>query len=389
MSAPPKGGLIHPSSPPTQLPARDPSPLRIGLLAPPWVPIPPPRYGGTESMIDRLARGLLAAGHEVRLWTTGDATCPVPRGATFDVARRAMMGSSAIELRHTLEGYEWFVDQQCDIVHDHTLVGPFIAPATPPVITTNHGPFDNPELAAIYRHTPPTIPIIAISRNQASAAPRFGINISHVIHHGIDVEEIPEGDGRGDDRGPYLLFLGRIDPTKGVLQAIDVARTTGWRLLIAAKMTEPGEISFFEREVAPRCMDGIEYVGEVGVVEKYRLLGASTALLNPIQWPEPFGLVMIEALATGTPVIVTPHGAAPEIITDGLTGFLRTDRAALVDAVREIDRIDRTTCRTEVTRRFSTQRMVGRHVDAYRQLLAAQSHPASNHHAPGNELGAR
>ena len=389
MSAPPKGGLIHPSSPPTRLPGRHPSPLRIGLLAPPWVPIPPPRYGGTESMIDRLARGLHAAGHDVRLWTTGDATCPVPRGATFDVASRAMMGSSAIELRHTLEGYDWFVDEQCDIVHDHTLVGPFIAPATPPVITTNHGPFDNPELAAIYRHTPPTIPIIAISRNQASAASRFGINISHVIHHGIDVDEIPEGDGRGDDRGPYLLFLGRISPTKGVLQAIDVARTTGWRLLIAAKMTEPGEISFFEREVAPRCKDGIEYVGEVGVVEKYRLLGASTALLNPIQWPEPFGLVMIEALATGTPVIVTPHGAAPEIITDGLTGFLRTDRAALADAVREIDRIDRTTCRIEVTRRFSTQQMVGRHVDAYRQLLAAQSRPASNRHAPGNEGGAR
>ena len=389
MSAPPKGGLIDPRSPPTQLPARNPSPLRIGLLAPPWVPIPPPRYGGTESMIDRLARGLHAAGHEVRLWTTGDATCPVPRGATFDVASRTVMGSSAIELRHTLEGYEWFVDERCDIVHDHTLVGPFIAPATPPVITTNHGPFDNPELAAIYRYTPPTIPIIAISRNQASAAARLGINISHVIHHGIDVDEIPEGNGRGDDRGPYLLFLGRISPTKGLLQAIDVARTTGWRLLIAAKMTEPGEISFFEREVAPRCKDGIEYVGEVGAVEKYRLLGASTALLNPIQWPEPFGLVMIEALATGTPVIVTPRGAAPEIITDGLTGFLRTDRARLVDAVREIDRIDRKTCRDEVTRRFSTQQMVGRHVDAYRQLLAAQSRPASNHHAPGNERGAR
>jgi len=389
MSAPPTGGSIHPGAAPTQLPERDPTPLRIGVLAPPWVPIPPPRYGGTESMIDRLARGLHAAGHEVRLWTTGDATCPVPRGATFDVACRAMMGSSAIELRHTLEGYEWFVDQQCDIVHDHTLVGPFIAPATLPVITTNHGPFDNPELAAIYRHTPPTIPIIAISRNQASAAPRLGINISHVIHHGIDVDEIPEGDGRGDDRGPYLLFLGRINPTKGVLQAIDVARTTGWRLLIAAKMTEPDEISFFEREVAPRCKDGIEYVGEVGAIEKYRLLGASTALLNPIQWPEPFGLVMIEALATGTPVIVTPHGAAPEIITDGLTGFLCTDRTALVDAVREIDRIDRRTCRIEVARRFSTQQMVGRHVDAYRQLLSSHSHPASNHHAPGNELSAR
>jgi glycosyltransferase involved in cell wall biosynthesis len=283
------------------------------------------------------------------------------------------MGSSAIELRHTLEGYEWFADQQCDVVHDHTLVGPFLAPATLPVITTNHGPCDTPELAAIYRHTPPTIPIIAISHNQASAAPRLGINISHVIHHGIDVEEIPEGDGRGDDRGPYLLFLGRMNPTKGVLQAIDVARTTGSRLLIAAKMTEPDEIGFYEREVAPRCGDGIEYVGEVGAIEKYRLLGASTALLNPIQWPEPFGLVMIEALATGTPVVTTPRGAAPEIITDGLNGLLCPDRTALIDAVRAIDRIDRRTCRNDVARRFSTQQMVRRHVDAYRQLLASHS----------------
>jgi glycosyltransferase involved in cell wall biosynthesis len=371
------------------VPARDPSPLKIGLLAPPWVPIPPPRYGGTESMIDRLARGLHAAGHQVRLWTTGDATCPVPRGATFDVACRAMMGSSAVELRHAIEGYEWFADQQCDVVHDHTLVGPFLAPATLPVITTTHGPFDNPEVAVISRHMPPTIPIIAISRNQASAAPRLGINIAHVIHHGIDVDEVREGDGRGDDRGPYLLFLGRMSPTKGVLQAIDVARTTGSRLLIAAKMTEPDEIDFYEHEVAPRCTDGIEYVGEVGTIEKYRLLGAATALLNPIQWPEPFGLVMIEALATGTPVVTSPRGAAPEIITDGLNGFLCADAGALVDAIGKIDRIDRRACRTEVARRFSTQQMVGRHVDAYRQLLASHSPPLRTITPPGNELSDR
>jgi glycosyltransferase involved in cell wall biosynthesis len=389
MSAPPTGGSIHSSAAPTRLAARGPTSLRVGLLAPPWVPIPPPRYGGTESMIDRLARGLQRAGHEVRLWTTGDAICPVPRGATFDVACRDMMGSSAFELRHTLEGYEWLADQRCDIVHDHTLVGPFLAPATLPVITTNHGPFDSPELAAVYRHTPPTIPIIAISRNQASAAPRLGINISHVIHHGIDVDEIPEGDGRGDDRGSYLLFLGRMSPTKGVLQAIEVARTSGSRLLIAAKMTEPQEIEFFEREVAPRCADGIEYVGEVGAIEKYRLLGAAAALLSPIQWPEPFGLVMIEALATGTPVVSTPRGAAPEIITDGVTGFLRSDRAALVDAVRTIDRIDRRTCRDDVARRFSTEHMVARHVAAYRQLLASHSSPPIRSASPRNDLSAR
>jgi glycosyltransferase involved in cell wall biosynthesis len=345
-------------------------PLRIGLLAPPWVPVPPPRYGGTESVIDRLARGLQEAGHELRLWTTGDATCPVPRGSTFDVSCRGAMGSTVIELRQVIEGYEWFTEQGCDVVHDHSLVGPLLPHRSLPVITTNHGPFENPELSTIYRNTPAGVPIIAISRSQAAMARWSGIRVSHVIHHGIDVDEIAEGDGKGDDRGPYLLFLGRMSPTKGVADAIDIARATDSRLMIASKVSDPDELRYFEREIAPRCVDGIEYVGEVGGAEKYQLIGGATALLNPIRWPEPFGLVMIEALATGTPVITTPHGAAPEIVVHGKNGLVCADDAALVDAVRAVERIDRRYCRSDVARRFSTALMVRRHVDAYRQLLA-------------------
>jgi glycosyltransferase involved in cell wall biosynthesis len=343
--------------------------LRIGLLAPPWVPVPPPRYGGTESVIDRLARGLQDAGHEVRLWTTGDATCPVPRGSTFDVSCRGAIGSAVLELRQAIEGHEWFTEQGCDVVHDHSLVGPLLPHPTMPVITTNHGPFENPELATIYRHTPTTIPIIAISRSQAATARWAGVRISHVIHHGIDVDEIPEGDGGGDDQGPYLLFLGRMSPTKGVSEAIDAARATDSRLVIASKVSEPDELRYFEREIAHRCVDGIEYVGEVGGADKYRLIGGATALLNPIRWPEPFGLVMIEALAAGTPVITTPHGAAPEIVAHGENGLVCADDAALVDAIRAVERIDRRHCRRDVARRFSTALMVRRHLDAYRQLL--------------------
>jgi glycosyltransferase involved in cell wall biosynthesis len=343
--------------------------LRIGLLAPPWLPIPPPGYGGTESVIDRLARGLQDAGHEVRLWTTGEATCPVPRRSTFDVACRDSMGNAVFELRQAIEGYEWFEDERCDVVHDHSLVGPLLAHVSMPVITTNHGPFENPELATIYRHTPATIPIIAISRSQAAMARWMGIRISHVIHHGIDVDEIPEGDGRGDERGPYLLFLGRMSPTKGLSEAIDVARSTGSRLVIASKVADPEERRYFEREIAHRCVDGIEFVGEVGGIEKYRLLGGATALVNPIRWPEPFGLVMIEALATGTPVITTPHGAAPEIVSHGDNGLVCADDAALIDAVRSVERIDRHHCRRDVARRFSASLMVHRHLDAYERLL--------------------
>jgi glycosyltransferase involved in cell wall biosynthesis len=352
---------------------RSPQPLRIGLLAPPWVPVPPPAYGGTESVIDRLARGLQDAGHEVRLWTTGDATCPVPRASVFDVSCRDSMGNVVFELRHAIEGYEWFDDQRCDVVHDHSLIGPLLPHVSMPVITTNHGPFENPELATIYRHTPAAIPIIAISRSQAAMARWSGIHVSHVIHHGIDVDEIPEGDGGGDDRGPYLLFLGRMSPTKGVSDAIDTAVATDSRLLIASKVSDPEELRYFEDEIAPRCVDGIEYVGEVGGTDKYRLLGRAAALLNPIRWPEPFGLVMIEALATGTPVITTPHGAAPEIVEHGHNGLVCADGAALVDAVRTVGQIDRHHCRRDVARRFSTTLMVRRHLDAYRQLLASHA----------------
>jgi glycosyltransferase involved in cell wall biosynthesis len=357
--------------------------LRVGILASPWLPVPPIRYGGSESVVDRLTRGLAAAGHEVRLWTTGDSTCPVPRGFTFPTARTEDMGTTSIELRHTLEGYEWFAEEGCDVIHDHTLVGPFLGTATAPVITTNHGPFDDPELAVLFSRLPHTIPIIAISQNQASIAPRLGISVAHVIHHGIDVIEVPEGDGRGDAHGPYLLFLGRMNPAKGVLEAIETARATGRRLLIAARMREAAELAFYQDVVAPQCTDGIEYIGEVGGADKERLIGGALALLSPIQWPEPFGLVMIEALAAGTPVISTRRGAAPEIILHGRTGYVCDDADALVRAVRSIERIDRRDCRSDVARRFSVDKMVTRHVAAYRQLLnACGNHTEAATHVP-------
>lgn len=357
--------------------------LRIGILAPPWVSVPPSGYGGTERVIDRLARGLRAAGHDVRLWTTGDSTCPVPAGFSYPTARTEAMGTSSIELKHTLEGYEWFADERCDVIHDHTLVGPFLGRASAPVITTNHCRFDNPEFATIFGRLDPSVPIIAISRDQASIAARLGIHVAHVIHHGIDVADVPVGDGLGDDRGKYLLFLGRMSPDKGVLEAIEVARAAGCRLLIAAKMRSTDEIEFYRDVVAPKFGGGIEYVGEVRGADKARLIGAATALLNPIQWPEPFGLVMVEALAAGTPVISTRWGAAPEIVEHGRTGFLSDDPDALVRAVRSVEWLDRGACRDDIAERFSVDEMVSRHVAAYRELLNGHG---SNHHALTHQL---
>jgi glycosyltransferase involved in cell wall biosynthesis len=194
---------------------------------------------------------------------------------------------------------------------------------------------------------------------------------------------MPEGDGRGDGRGPYLLFLGRMNPTKGVTEAIDAARATGHRLVLAAKMREAGEVAFYEDVVAPRCINGIEFIGEVGGDDKKRLIGGATALLNPIQWPEPFGLVMIEALAAGTPVISTRRGAAPEIVQHGRTGFLCDDPDALVRAIRSVERLDRRACRADVSRRFGVGKMVARHVAAYRDLLTASG---GTHEVPTRQL---
>ena len=358
------------------------SSLRIGILAPPWVSVPPRGYGGTESFLDRLARGFDVAGHEVRLWTTGESTCPVPRGWTYESDQIEVIGSTAVELRHALEGYEWLAAEGCDVVHDHTLAGPLIAPDAMPVITTNHGPFGEAPLTAIYRRAQHRAAIIAISRDQAEAAHDLGIEVAHIIHHGIDVDEVPCGDGAGDERGPYLLFLGRMCAAKGLLEAIAVANEVGARLVIAAKMNEQLEIDYFRTHVEPLCHGNVEFIGEVGGARKQALLGGATALLNPIQWPEPFGLVMIEALATGTPVITTRRGAAPEIVEHGRTGAVCDTHDELVDAVRRVGLIDRSDCRTAARHRFGTELMVERHLWAYRRLLGARG-GAAHHLAAG------
>jgi glycosyltransferase involved in cell wall biosynthesis len=338
--------------------------VRIGLLAPPWLPVPPPAYGGTEAVVDRLARGMQAAGHEVVLFTTGDATCPVDRRWAFEVAQTPRMGEAVAELHHLVHGYEALAS--CDIVHDHTVIGPAYAERLPalPLVTTNHGPFDR-ELLDVYRAVAHRVPIIAISHAQAATA--RGLPVAAVIHHGIDLERFPTG--RGD--GGHLLFLGRMTPDKGAEQAIAIARRAGLPLRVAAKVREPAEQRYFDERIRPLLGDGVEFVGEVGGTDKCDLLAAAVGLLNPIQWEEPFGLVMIEALACGTPVLATPRGAAPEIVDHGVTGFLGTEDELVVAAGR-LGELDRAACRTAVAERFSTARMVDQHLDLFARILAAR-----------------
>ncbi|MDP9452773.1 MAG: glycosyltransferase family 4 protein [Actinomycetota bacterium] len=349
--------------------------MRIALIAPPWVPVPPPLYGGTETVVDRLARGFHTAGHDVLLCTTGDSTCPVPRHHVLESTEQARMGAVVPELRHVIHAYQ--AAQDCDIVHDHTMVGPVYAQRFPELttVTTNHGPF-NDELLDIYRAVAPWVSIIAISRSQASHA--VGVPIAGVIHHGIDVDELPFGEHPGE----YFLFLGRMAPDKGARRAALVARQAGVPLRIAAKMREPLEFEYYEEQVKPLLGGDIEYVGEVGGDQKLELLARARGLLNPIRWVEPFGLVMIEALGCGTPVLTFRQGAAPEIVDDGVTGFLCEDRDEMAEAIHRVDQLDRRACRTAVEDRFSTERMVGDHLALFESLLSRRSSSATEPPAP-------
>src|SRR5271168_3969512 len=220
--------------------------MRIGIIAPPWTPIPPLLYGGIELVVDQLARGLQDAGHEVLLFATGDSTCPVPRQWVLPAAEGTRIGMVVPEIRHVMHAYE--AVQDCDVVHDHTMMGPFYSERYPdlPVATTIHGPF-NEELSDIYRANAERVPIVAISHAQRRAAPE--IPIARVIHHGIDASLFPVGEGAGDEEGPYVVFLGRMAEDKGAHRAIEVARKAGIRIFLAAKMREPWEMHYFSEQV--------------------------------------------------------------------------------------------------------------------------------------------
>jgi glycosyltransferase involved in cell wall biosynthesis len=271
------------------------------------------------------------------------------------------MGLTISELSHVIRAHEALRD--VDIIHDHTLTGPLYLHRSDeiPLVTTIHGPLQA-QAADIYRAIARRSAIIAISRDQASHAPT--VPVTRVIHHGMDVSSVPVGTGRGG----YLCFVGRSCPDKGLLEAILVAREAGLPLRIAVKMREPEEIRYFQDVIEPMLGPNEDFVGEVDNAAKYRLMGDALAFLNPIQWSEPFGLVMIEALATGTPVVGTRIGSAPEIIDHGRTGYLgNTDE--LPGFVEAAAGLSRAACRSAVEQRFSSERMVAQHLKLFTELI--------------------
>jgi glycosyltransferase involved in cell wall biosynthesis len=337
------------------------------VLAPVWFPVPPPRYGGTESVVGVLAEGLGDAGHDVTVFAAGDSRVDLDVSWTYEQAPSDRLGEPLPELRHVLACLER--SAEFDVISDHT--GPFAAAlgrlSVSPMLHTVHGPMVG-ELGDAYEQIArisPRLRLISLSRNQRRPYP----SLPWVANcpNAIDLGRFPWSSTRGD----YLVFLGRMGPEKGCHHAIAVAHETGLPLKIAAKCREPAERAYFAEHIEPHLGGAIEYLGEIGHDEKVQLLLDARVTLFPIEWEEPFGLVMIESLACGTPVVATRRGSVPEVLEHGRTGIVVERHEDLAAAVEEADRLDPAECRRAVEERFSTEPLVTRYLRAFRAAVEA------------------
>jgi glycosyltransferase involved in cell wall biosynthesis len=340
--------------------------VKIAILSPPWFSVPPEGYGGIEWVVSLLADGLESAGHDVTLFASGDSFTKAKLASVFPVAPSERIGMSLPELRHALACYERA--DEFDVVNDHS--GPLAAAVgggvETAVVHTVHGPLtgDAGALYASLAHVAPQVGLVSVSYNQRKPLP--DLNWVGNCHNALDLNAYPVHQ----ERGEYLLFLGRMSPDKGCHRAVEVARKAGLPLKIAGKMREPLEREYFEAYVAPYLGDGIEYLGETSHGKKVALLQNARATLFPIEWEEPFGLVMIESMACGTPVIATRWGAAPEVIEEGRSGVIVDDYRQMATALDDADRLEPLECRRSVEERFSRERMVRDYEEAYAAILA-------------------
>jgi glycosyltransferase involved in cell wall biosynthesis len=344
------------------------------MLAPAWFPVPPEGYGGIERVVHLLTEGLVADGHDVTLFASGDSRTSARLESVFEVAPSRWIGHTFWELRHAVAALERA--GEFDVVHDHTgLLGLALGGLLPvALVHTVHGPLDG-EAGDLYEHVcrlAPGARLIAISENQRRRRP--GLPWLGVVSNGLELERYPFDPG---DDG-YLLYLGRLSPEKGAHRAIDVAEAAGLPLRLAGKCREPGEQAYFRAQVEPRLSGSIEYLGEVTDAERIALLRRARTTLFPIDWDEPFGLVMIESLACGTPVLATRRGSVPEVIRDGVTGIVVDDHREMASALERADALDRAALRRDVEERFSPERMVRGYVQAYEAAVAERSGSAAS-----------
>ena len=339
--------------------------MRIAQVSPLYESCPPQLYGGTERVVSYLTEGLVRQGHEVTLFASGDSQTHATLRASCDCALRLdprckdPLPHHLVMLNRVARSAESF-----DIIHFHVdlLHFPLFARLSSKTLTTTHGRLDLPDLPPLFREFP-MMPLVSIS--DAQRAPLPWASWHGTVHHGLPTDLYPAG--RGD--GGYLAFIGRISPEKGVEKAIKIARRLGIPLKIAAKV-DRADLDYYNDKIKRLLKDpGVEFIGEIGDRDKGEFLGRAMALLFPINWPEPFGLVMIEAMANGTPVIALRRGSVPEIIDEGVTGFVADSIDTALAAVRRAAALDRSAVRRRFEQRFSVERMARGYVELYDGVL--------------------
>ena len=339
--------------------------MRIAQIAPLLLSVPPGRYGGTERVVYDLTEGLVARGHEVTLFASGDSHTSARLAASVPRALWQEPTADPSCADFLLHAQVFRRAAEFDLIHTHTGHGafPYIRHVSAAVVTTWHGRLDVPDVQAVLRAFPEAA---LVSISQAQRAPVPDANWVANIYHGLALQNYPF-DAEGGDG---LVFVSRLCQDMAPHVAIDVAIEAGMPLTLAGRI-DPADRAYFEREVRPRLAHrSVRYEGEVTEEDKLRLLSKARALLFPIDWPEPFGIVMAEAMACGTPVVARPKGAVPEVVVDGVTGILADSRQALVDAVRAAHRLDRAACRRHVETAFSATAMTQQYEDLYGRLLA-------------------
>jgi glycosyltransferase involved in cell wall biosynthesis len=340
--------------------------LKIAQVSPLYESVPPKYYGGTERIVSYVTEELVRQGHEVTLFASGDSVTEAqliaPCRQSLRLQKNCMdqMAHHFLMLERVFKGADRF-----DIIHFHIdyMHFPLSRRNLVPQITTLHGRLDIPDLIPLYKEFR-EMPVVSISNAQRK--PLSWINWQETVYHGLpnDLYTFRK------ERGEYLAFLGRISPEKRVDRAIEIAKRTGMEIRIAAKV-DPVDREYFKSVIKPLFKNPhVKYVGEIADKEKDEFLGNAYALLFPIDWPEPFGIVMIEAMACGTPVIAYRHGSVPEVIDDGTTGFIVESLGDAVRAVEEgVPTLSRQRCREVFEERFSASRMAGDYLNVYHRLL--------------------
>ncbi|MFC2972148.1 glycosyltransferase family 4 protein [Azotobacter bryophylli] len=348
--------------------------MKIAQIAPLYETIPPRLYGGTERVVSHLTEALVEMGHDVTLFASADTQTR----ARLHPGRECALRLDPAPLKSDLASHLSLLDEvrrradEFDILHFHTdlLHFPFFEGIAQRTLTTLHGRLDMKDLPDAYRRWP-RFPLVSISRSQRQQMP--DANWCGTVHHGLDLSAYRF---QPRPQGGYLAFLGRISPEKRPDRAIAIATQSGLPLKIAAKVDQ-SDRSYFEREIRP-LLDNplVEFIGEIGDADKSEFLGNALALLFPIDWPEPFGLVMIEAMACGTPTIAWPCGSVPEVLEDGLTGFIVKSVPQARAAIARLSRLDRRQVRRRFEQRFSAEAMAGHYLELYWQLLGKPAQAA-------------